>query len=418
MLVCLTEIDILGIIASFGTALMFLINVVPFRQVVLEKSWGAKSPSGVLGMIIGSTCWASYGFAIKQVSIILCNLVGLLTALSGTIIFVIYAPTTRERRKVAGLGALIFALCVVSVATIFGGAYTTDTDEQSKVVGYITCSATVLMFPAPLIDMVQMVRLRDASRLSYLVMAFCGGTSVLWTVFGALIDDILIIIPNSVCIALVAIQLTLRCLLPGRAAVEGAVVLEGSKSAVEMPSEFVSPDPTVIIGGSAVLLPGSFATASLGPHLRFTTADGDCDVVQQLKTNDDASIHQDGIELQARNMEPPVVQRVTRTPIDPIGASSLPNHSFGACSTGGYSLGGHSLPAARTPIETLGPMPVALDTNRSTDSRGSLGETQTMRNRAAVMVPRHDASGQAPARLRGDQVHSAAASVSASSLMT
>jgi hypothetical protein len=92
--------DFITVTAPLSTLAMVSMNLVPYREVWREQSWGPKSPVPVLSIILCATAWMTYGIVTSQPAVIFCNSWGWVVGIIGVCLFAKYAPNAVERRRV------------------------------------------------------------------------------------------------------------------------------------------------------------------------------------------------------------------------------------------------------------------------------------------------------------------------------
>jgi uncharacterized protein with PQ loop repeat len=259
--------DMVTVMATLATLAMFSMNFVPFREVWREQSWGPKSPIPVLGIILNCTAWATYGIFTNQPAVIFCNSWGWVVGIIGVCLFAKYAPNALERRRI---GLYFVALISGELALFAAYGISSAPGFQAQAIGYTACICTLLMFLAPLVSAAQIIKNRDSSPLSFPVVLGSEISSILWTTYGFIMSDPVIIIPNFVSTCIVFVQFVLYCAYPRKAASMELPDASASQAVVDYIDK--EPVPSVaIMSGTATVIGGSFAGAPkpatlLEPH--------------------------------------------------------------------------------------------------------------------------------------------------------
>jgi solute carrier family 50 protein (sugar transporter) len=259
--------DFITVMASLSTLVMFSMNFAPYREVWRDKSWGYKSSIPVLGIILNCTAWATYGIFTDQPAVIYCNSWGWLVGFIGVCLFAKYASNAVERRRVG----LLFIAIISGLFALFAAyGISSAPGFQAKAIGYTACICTLLMYAAPLTAAAQIIKNRDSSPLSFPVVLGSEISSILWSTYGFIMKDLVIIIPNVIATCIVFVQFTLYCSYPRKAASIELPDASASQAVVDY-SDKEPVTTATMIGGTATVIGGSFAgaprpAALLEPH--------------------------------------------------------------------------------------------------------------------------------------------------------
>jgi uncharacterized protein with PQ loop repeat len=259
--------DFITVTAPLSTLAMVSMNLVPYREVWREQSWGPKSPVPVLSIILCATAWMTYGIVTSQPAVIFCNSWGWVVGIIGVCLFAKYAPNAVERRRV---GLYFVALISGELALFAAYGIPSTPGFQAQAIGYTACICTLLMFLAPLVSAAQIIKNRDSSPLSFPVVLGYGTSSILWTIYGFIMSDPVIIIPNFISTCIIFVQFTLYCAYPRKAASIELPDASASQAVVDY-SDKEPVTTATMIGGTATVIGGSFAgapkpTTLLEPH--------------------------------------------------------------------------------------------------------------------------------------------------------
>lgn len=82
--------------------------------------------------------------------------------------------------------------------------------------GYLCCIVTVVFFAAPLTMLMHVVRVRNSESLPFPLIASTFVVSLQWFVYGLLIDDTFVQVPNLLGCLLAGAQLALFVVYPSR----------------------------------------------------------------------------------------------------------------------------------------------------------------------------------------------------------
>lgn len=83
--------------------------------------------------------------------------------------------------------------------------------------GLLCCTVTVLFFAAPLTLLFHVVRVKNSESMPFPLIAATLFVSLQWVIYGILVDDTFVVVPNFLGALLSAAQLSLFFIYPSRA---------------------------------------------------------------------------------------------------------------------------------------------------------------------------------------------------------
>ncbi|KAJ1719702.1 Sugar transporter [Coemansia erecta] len=176
-----------------------------------------------LASFLNSILWLKYGFIKHDQAISLVNSLGTLIALY--ILGCFWWYDSQARRTVETRCLLTF-VCAIGLI----GYVDYAEDEGAKdVFGLVCCGVTLLFLGAPLGQIGNVVRLRDASVLLPGVAVLAFSNNVLWGLYGHMHQDVFMVVPNVIGGVLCAVQLGL--------------IAKYGRAAAKLP-------PVAVVGGS------------------------------------------------------------------------------------------------------------------------------------------------------------------------
>lgn len=200
--------DLLASSASICTILQFLAGVLVCKKFVKNGTTGDSSSLAFVTCYMSCSLWLRYGLLIGDSFVVLVNIFGTILQLSYVIVFTMYSV-----KKSMTLKQLTAATCFLAVVYSYV-AYETDKELAAKYVGLISCSVTILFFASPLFMLAHVLRIKSTESLPFPVIVASLIVSCQWFVYGCLIDDQFIQIPNFMGCILSAFQLSLFLIYP------------------------------------------------------------------------------------------------------------------------------------------------------------------------------------------------------------
>jgi solute carrier family 50 protein (sugar transporter) len=196
------SIAAVGWVATAVTVGMFVSNVQIIRDVVAARSTAGKNIYMFVGLLFNCLWWFSYGLLIADNSVITCNAVGLVVAVWGMYTFFKFAHNDSERAL-----ARDFAIGIPAIsAALAAGLFMMLPHQAVSVVGSVSTLGSLSVFASPLTEVRAIVTARDSSPLSLLILLFQLAATALWTLYGVLIHDVFVLLPNVAGLALVLVQ--------------------------------------------------------------------------------------------------------------------------------------------------------------------------------------------------------------------
>ncbi|CAH1110595.1 unnamed protein product [Psylliodes chrysocephalus] len=203
--------SILATTASVCTILQFLTGTLTCQKIVQNKSTGDISPFPFVSGCLATSLWLRYGFLIQDSSIILVNTVGSTLFFAYVITFYLYSINkTTVVRQFTGC---IFILIIILIHVHNG-------EDPTKVrthLGLICSGVTILFFAAPLASLLHVIKVKSTESLPYHLIFSSFIVSLQWLIYGFVLKDTFIQIPNFIGSILSGFQLSLFLIYPNKA---------------------------------------------------------------------------------------------------------------------------------------------------------------------------------------------------------
>nr|CAD7444026.1 unnamed protein product [Timema bartmani] len=154
-------------------------------------------------LVTRCSLWLRYGFFIRDNSLILVNTFGASLQLAYVITYYLYCV------KKSLVCRQMFTACTVLVVTLAYSEYETDLLVAKYRVGLLCCFVTIIFFAAPLTMLAHVIRVKSAETLPFSLILATFVVSAQWFLYGFLLNDFFIQVPNALGTALSAFQLSL-----------------------------------------------------------------------------------------------------------------------------------------------------------------------------------------------------------------
>ena len=199
--------DSVSTAATVVTIMQFLTGTAICREFIRKGHTGEVSSLPLVVGALNGLNWLRYGLLIEDNALVLVNFVGAVLYSLYTTCFYVY--TSRK---------LAIQVQVVSAASLFGTILVyirmVDHDYAVNTMGVVAVGVTICNFASPLANLGNVIRTRSTETLPFpLIMANFMLTG-LWWLYGSMIDDTFVQIPNAMGMILSTVQLLLFCIFP------------------------------------------------------------------------------------------------------------------------------------------------------------------------------------------------------------
>lgn len=202
--------DVIAISCSLCSILQFLSGTLVCQKFVQKGSTGEASPFPFVSGCLSTILWLRYGFLIQERSIILVNTVGATLCLAYCVTFYLYS--IKKSIVVRQFGLCLFILIVI----IAYSSYNVDANQEliRQRIGTICCVMTVIFFAAPFTSLLHVCKVQSTESLPFPMIVTNFVVSLQWFIYGILIQDTFVQIPNVLGSVFSALQLSLFCIYP------------------------------------------------------------------------------------------------------------------------------------------------------------------------------------------------------------
>lgn len=196
--------DFIAVTATVSTMLQFLTGMQICMKIRKKGSTGDISAFSFVCGCLGCSLWLRYALLIQDFAMISVNLTGLV--LQGC--YLIFYYTFCLHRGV--VNRQILGLLTIIVTTIYyADYYETDIDISLNRLGIVACSASLMFCAAPLSSMAQVMRQKSTDCLPFPLILATFIVSLQWLLYGHIINDRFVQVPNMIGSLLSGFQLSL-----------------------------------------------------------------------------------------------------------------------------------------------------------------------------------------------------------------
>lgn len=187
--------------ATLFTLGLFSAGMLTCREIVHNRSVGAVPHLPFVAASVNCALWLTYGLQIGDGVIMFVNSAGLVLQLAYLAVFHAYAEKkVPVRRDVAIATATICGVVVYFMCVEYGALVK---------LGLVCNFFTVCFFASPLATMAEVVRSRCTDTMSLPLSVMSLLTTVSWLLYGILISNLFVQVPNGLGMLLSVVQLSL-----------------------------------------------------------------------------------------------------------------------------------------------------------------------------------------------------------------
>ncbi|XP_066249483.1 sugar transporter SWEET1 [Euwallacea similis] len=202
--------NILATTASICSVLQFLSGTVTCQKIVRNKSTGESSSFPFVSGCLSTSLWLRYGFLIQDTSIILVNTIGVSLFVSYVVVFFLYSLKKLHvlRQFLCSLLFLVFVLMKIH--------QTEELQVAHSFLGRVCMMVTILFFAAPFATIIHVIKVKNTDSLPYHMIVSTFIVCLQWMIYGVLLQDTFVQIPNFLGCILSGIQLSFFVIYPSK----------------------------------------------------------------------------------------------------------------------------------------------------------------------------------------------------------
>ncbi|KAI8904794.1 sugar efflux transporter for intercellular exchange-domain-containing protein [Gorgonomyces haynaldii] len=190
----------ISLLATVFTLTMFLSNVPTLYFFTRMNSVQNYQATPFLSLLLNCALWSKYAILLEDSTLLLVNLVGLLVGIASLYTYFKYSDKSAE----------IVNYCIGFLYAVFGYLYIFNPLSATTQLGFIASGSSILLFGAPLAGMAQVLRTRTvAGIISPIMSSVAFGASFTWSIYGFMIKDAFVIVPNLIGCALTIVQIAM-----------------------------------------------------------------------------------------------------------------------------------------------------------------------------------------------------------------
>lgn len=202
--------DALATSATISTVLQFLTGSLICHRYIRKKSTGETSSVPFVSGFLSCSLWLKYGLLSEEHTIIFVNTIGSVLFFAYTIIYFTFSVNKRIVVR-----QFFLVSCFILGCTGYT-KYEQNPDEALRIIGLICCCVGVWFFASPLAVLAQVIRTKSTESLPFPIIIASFFVSLQWFLYGMVIADDFIQIPNLLGCILSSVQLLLYVIYPNK----------------------------------------------------------------------------------------------------------------------------------------------------------------------------------------------------------
>ncbi|XP_071810994.1 sugar transporter SWEET1-like [Apostichopus japonicus] len=199
----------LSAVATVSTILLFLTGVPICKNISQQGNTKNIPIFPFLSMCVSATFWLKYGILKEDSVIMIVNSTGMVL---GMMYLAVYYYFCTNREYVFKM--LSYAVLVVFPVLCYVKFYVLDLATAMNHLGFVCSVGTILMYGSPLVSVSQVVRNKSTEYLSFPLCLANFLVSGMWFVYGRMVEDLVMQVPNFIGSLLGLIQVSLFALYP------------------------------------------------------------------------------------------------------------------------------------------------------------------------------------------------------------
>ncbi|XP_013420839.1 sugar transporter SWEET1 isoform X4 [Lingula anatina] len=195
--------------ATLFTFVAFLAGIHSAHKIVKQGNTHEVSLVPYLSFFVGAVVWLKYGTLIHDPTIILVNIVGLCFQTVYIFIYYIYSLQKHFIYK-----QFAFAAAVVVPTLVYAKYLASSLAKATQVVGLVGCMLSLCSYCSPLATLRTVLKNKSTDSMSFPLVAVNFLVALQWALYGYLLKDKNILIPNTLGCAIAGVQVLLFVVYP------------------------------------------------------------------------------------------------------------------------------------------------------------------------------------------------------------
>jgi solute carrier family 50 protein (sugar transporter) len=196
--------EVVAFIATIATVSLYCTGIPICLKIIRRGNTSESSFFPLMVMFITSVLWSKYGLLKADANLVFVNFIGAVLGLVYIVIFYIYTHARKLINCQLVLGAVLLFPPLVYIRF-----FATNHDIAMLYMGYTCAAGSIISYGSPLSAMAEVVSKRSTASMAFPLSLANFLVSAQWCMYGFLLKDLFIQVPNAIGVMLGIIQLSL-----------------------------------------------------------------------------------------------------------------------------------------------------------------------------------------------------------------
>ncbi|KAL5006552.1 hypothetical protein ScPMuIL_015358 [Solemya velum] len=200
-----------GFMASSSSIGVYLVGIEICYRIIKKGSTGDISSFPFIAYFIACCLWLRYGVLENIFAVTIVNGFGAVTQFTYICIFYMYT-----KRRNHFLRMLFFGCCLLLLPLVYVKYFQLDHKKAQNHFGMICVGMTIIGYAAPLASLTDVIKTKSTDCMSFPLVFVNFVVAIEWFLYGLLIKDFYLQLPNFLGFVLALMQLGLFIRYPGK----------------------------------------------------------------------------------------------------------------------------------------------------------------------------------------------------------
>jgi len=204
-------LTIISLSATIITISLFIIPFKTIQNIIKNKNTGSVAGLQFISSLLNNFLWICYGNLTNNKTMLFVNIIGIIFSIYYVYNYWLYSTPILSKIYFKRILIAIFIGVCILLISFYGHD---DEDISKSRLGFLSSCVCVLMFAAPLEKMWTVIQNKNSDGMLKGVAVLSLACGISWTIFGLLINDIYVYLPNILASILSSLQYTLIITYP------------------------------------------------------------------------------------------------------------------------------------------------------------------------------------------------------------
>ncbi|KAG8369925.1 hypothetical protein BUALT_Bualt14G0064000 [Buddleja alternifolia] len=197
---------VIGVLGNIFASLLFISPAKTFWRIVKKRSTEEFESIPYIILLLNASLWTYYGIIKPELLLVTINGFGAALGVIYVFIYLLFAPSKIKVKTFAMVGTLNVGFLVGAILIT---SFAMSRHAQVNTAGILCVCITIISFGSPLAVMKTVVTTKSVEFMPFFLTFFYFLVATTWGLYGILIHDTFILIPNSIGFFLGVAQLSL-----------------------------------------------------------------------------------------------------------------------------------------------------------------------------------------------------------------